>query len=96
MARQSRAASADRRNTAGALTIASCSALNRPITVIAPAPAWEHTITGLGPSVVAPAAIYYHLGIVRRVLAALGADPHRTRLSPFSEPGACRLEMMPE
>jgi predicted ArsR family transcriptional regulator len=41
------------------------------------------------PDVVCPV----HLGIVRGVLAALGGDPQRATLLPFSEPGACRLEL---
>jgi predicted ArsR family transcriptional regulator len=39
-----------------------------------------------------------HLGIVRGALDELGADPgrtERTALQPFSEPGACRLELFP-
>ena len=39
-----------------------------------------------------------HLGLVRGALDALGADPERTErtaLQPFSEPGACRLDMFP-
>lgn len=39
-----------------------------------------------------------HLGLVRGALDELGADPERTEgtaLQPFSEPGACRLEMIP-
>jgi len=39
-----------------------------------------------------------HLGVVRGALDALGADPDRTErtaLQPFSEPGACRLELLP-
>lgn len=35
-----------------------------------------------------------HLGIVRGALAEYGADPERTDLLPFAEPGACRLELM--
>jgi predicted ArsR family transcriptional regulator len=34
-----------------------------------------------------------HLGIVRGALAALGADPDGATLTPFSEPGACRLNL---
>jgi predicted ArsR family transcriptional regulator len=34
-----------------------------------------------------------HLGIVRGALAALGGNPLRATLLPFSEPGACRLEL---
>jgi len=37
-----------------------------------------------------------HLGLVRGALDELGADPGRTEaiaLQPFSEPGACRLDM---
>jgi predicted ArsR family transcriptional regulator len=34
-----------------------------------------------------------HLGIVRGVLDELGADPSRTALAPFAEPGACRLDL---
>lgn len=39
-----------------------------------------------------------HLGIVRGALAELGNDPDRTErtaLQPFSEPGACRLDLLP-
>jgi predicted ArsR family transcriptional regulator len=39
-----------------------------------------------------------HLGVVRGALAELGADAGRTEqtaLQPFSEPGACRLELLP-
>jgi len=39
-----------------------------------------------------------HLGLVRGALDELGADPERTEgtaLQPFSEPGACRLDMLP-
>jgi predicted ArsR family transcriptional regulator len=39
-----------------------------------------------------------HLGLVRGALDELGADPDRTEttaLEPFSEPGACRLDMLP-
>jgi predicted ArsR family transcriptional regulator len=39
-----------------------------------------------------------HLGLVRGALDELGADPGRTEgiaLRPFSEPGACRLDMFP-
>ena len=39
-----------------------------------------------------------HLGIVRGVLDELGADSDRTEctaLQPFSEPGACRLDLLP-
>jgi predicted ArsR family transcriptional regulator len=38
-----------------------------------------------------------HLGLVRGVLDELGASPEqteRTALQPFSEPGACRLDML--
>jgi predicted ArsR family transcriptional regulator len=38
-----------------------------------------------------------HLGMVRGALEALGADPartERTALQPFSEPGACRLDLL--
>jgi predicted ArsR family transcriptional regulator len=38
-----------------------------------------------------------HLGLVRGALDELGADPRRTgaiALQPFSEPGACRLDML--
>ena len=35
-----------------------------------------------------------HLGIVRGALEEYGADPAGTDLFPFSEPGACRLELM--
>jgi predicted ArsR family transcriptional regulator len=34
-----------------------------------------------------------HLGIVRGALEEYGADPSNTDLFPFSEPGACRLEL---
>ena len=34
-----------------------------------------------------------HLGIVRGTLAAVGGDPDRAALLPFSEPGACRLHL---
>jgi predicted ArsR family transcriptional regulator len=34
-----------------------------------------------------------HLGIVRGVLAELGADGSGTELLPFSAPGACRLQL---
>ncbi len=39
-----------------------------------------------------------HLGVVRGALDELGADPDRTEqtaLQPFSEPGACRLDLLP-
>jgi predicted ArsR family transcriptional regulator len=39
-----------------------------------------------------------HLGLVRGALDELGADPgqtERTALEPFSEPGACRLDLLP-
>lgn len=39
-----------------------------------------------------------HLGVVRGALDELGADPAqtaRTALEPFSEPGACRLDLVP-
>jgi predicted ArsR family transcriptional regulator len=39
-----------------------------------------------------------HLGLVRGALDELGADPgrtERTALQPFSEPGACRLDLLP-
>ncbi len=39
-----------------------------------------------------------HLGVVRGALEELGADARRTEetaLQPFSEPGACRLELLP-
>lgn len=35
-----------------------------------------------------------HLGIVRGALEAYGADSSRTDLRPFSEPGACRLDLL--
>lgn len=35
-----------------------------------------------------------HLGIVRGALKEYGADASRSDLFPFSEPGACRLELM--
>ena len=34
-----------------------------------------------------------HLGIVRGAVEAYGADPTGTELFPFSEPGACRLDL---
>ncbi|WP_407343971.1 helix-turn-helix transcriptional regulator [Pengzhenrongella phosphoraccumulans] len=34
-----------------------------------------------------------HLGIVRGALGAYGADPAGAELHPFSEPGACRLDL---
>jgi predicted ArsR family transcriptional regulator len=34
-----------------------------------------------------------HLGLVRGALEEYGADPAGTDLHPFSEPGACRLEL---
>ncbi len=36
-----------------------------------------------------------HLGIVRGALQEWGADTQDAELSPFSEPGACRLQMPP-
>ena len=39
-----------------------------------------------------------HLGLARGALEELGNDPdqtERTTLQPFSEPGACRLELLP-
>jgi len=39
-----------------------------------------------------------HLGLVRGALDELGADPEQTELTalePFSEPGACRLDLLP-
>jgi len=39
-----------------------------------------------------------HLGVVRGALTELGADADRTdrtALQPFSEPGACRLDLLP-
>jgi len=39
-----------------------------------------------------------HLGLVRGALDELGADPEQSKgiaLQPFSEPGACRLVMLP-
>ena len=39
-----------------------------------------------------------HLGLARGALEELGNDPdqtERTALRPFSEPGACRLELLP-
>lgn len=36
-----------------------------------------------------------HLGIVRGVLEEYGADPSGSELTPFSEPGACRLVVPP-
>jgi predicted ArsR family transcriptional regulator len=39
-----------------------------------------------------------HLGVVRGALDELGADPDQTEraaLQPFSEPGACRLDLLP-
>jgi predicted ArsR family transcriptional regulator len=41
------------------------------------------------PQVVCPV----HLGIVRGALTTLGADPADVTLTPFSEPGACRLHL---
>jgi predicted ArsR family transcriptional regulator len=35
-----------------------------------------------------------HLGIVRGALEVLGGEPARTRLVPFAEPGACRLDLV--
>lgn len=35
-----------------------------------------------------------HLGIVRGALEEYDADPSRTDLLPFSEPGACRLDLL--
>ncbi|HEX6247962.1 MAG TPA: helix-turn-helix domain-containing protein [Nocardioidaceae bacterium] len=35
-----------------------------------------------------------HLGIVQGALEEYGADSSRTALHPFSEPGACRLELL--
>jgi predicted ArsR family transcriptional regulator len=35
-----------------------------------------------------------HLGIVRGALEEYGADDTHTDLEPFSEPGACRLELL--
>jgi predicted ArsR family transcriptional regulator len=35
-----------------------------------------------------------HLGIVRGALEEYGADSSRTDLKPFSEPGACRLDLL--
>jgi predicted ArsR family transcriptional regulator len=34
-----------------------------------------------------------HLGIVRGALDAYGADPEAAALHPFSDPGACRLDL---
>jgi predicted ArsR family transcriptional regulator len=34
-----------------------------------------------------------HLGIVRGALAALGGNPQRATVLPFSEPGSCRVEL---
>ncbi|MDR7362051.1 helix-turn-helix transcriptional regulator [Nocardioides marmoribigeumensis] len=34
-----------------------------------------------------------HLGLTRGALEAQGADPEGTELLPFSEPGACRLQL---
>lgn len=39
-----------------------------------------------------------HLGVVRGALDELGCDPEKTEritLQPFSEPGACRLDLLP-
>lgn len=36
-----------------------------------------------------------HLGIVRGALEVLGGEPAGTRLVPFAEPGACRLDLVP-
>ena len=35
-----------------------------------------------------------HLGLVSAALEELGADPEGAALKPFSEPGACRLELL--
>ncbi len=35
-----------------------------------------------------------HLGIVRGALEEYGAEPSRTDLVPFAEPGACRLDLL--
>lgn len=37
-----------------------------------------------------------HLGIVRGALDEYGAESGRTALTPFAEPGACRLELLTE
>lgn len=42
------------------------------------------------PDVVCPV----HLGVVRGALAELGGEPDRAELVPFSEPGACRLDLL--
>jgi hypothetical protein len=34
-----------------------------------------------------------HLGVVRGALTAVGADPDEATLTPFAEPGACRLNL---
>ena len=34
-----------------------------------------------------------HLGIVRGAMDVLGGDPERTAITPFAEPGACRLQL---
>jgi predicted ArsR family transcriptional regulator len=36
-----------------------------------------------------------HLGLVRGALEELGGQPDGTELRPFSEPGACRLDLLP-
>lgn len=35
-----------------------------------------------------------HLGLVRGAMDVLGGDPERTDLTPFAEPGACRLTLV--
>ena len=34
-----------------------------------------------------------HLGIVRGAMDVLGGNPERTAITPFAEPGACRLQL---
>lgn len=67
----------------------------------APEPDERHTVARLTRCPLLDAALRYpdvvcgvHLGIVRGALEEYGADGARTRLLPFSEPGACRLELM--
>jgi len=35
-----------------------------------------------------------HLGIVRGAMDVLGGSPERTAITPFAEPGACRLQLL--
>ena len=67
----------------------------------APEPDAEHTVVRLTRCPLLEAAHRYpdvvcavHLGIVRGALEEYGADPGGTDLFPFSEPGACRLELL--